>query len=349
MKLNINNNDMMKINKLLNTDENNHMMADFILDILDNNKEISKLVVDDNMFDTIMKYYRCDKDFKKQMKDLKFDKYLKCENIDKYTNNPYYKNIKIDDITDGNYQLTHKSFDKNELFLIDDIDVDDNFIEHTPLAFFNEKFDYLTLSSKDGLWMLISPHEINTMQKAIDNAYGKVLCLGLGLGYFAYMALIKDDVDSVTVIEKDAKIIDLFNKYIFPCFPDKKFEIINADAFTYLNNKLDYDYCFADLWFDVLDGLPLYMKLLKLEANNPSIIYDYWIEKSMIIMARRCMFTLIYNYMSGVDMPYDDIENFYDVLINDFDNKLKDVTIYSFGDVIKLLDDKYLKELLKSI
>lgn len=350
MKLNINNNDLMKINNLLNIDENNHMLSDFILDIIDNGKDISNNIKDgDNYFDAIMKYYHCDKDFKKLMKDLKFDKSIKELNYDKYANNPYFKNVKIGNIVDKNYKLEYQKYKSFEPFLVCDIEVDDIFNEHTTIGYFKNEYNYLTLSSNGNIWMLISPHEINTMQKAIDNAFGNVLCLGLGLGYFAYMVAIKDTVKSITIIEKDPEIIELFKKHILPYFPNIEINIICDDAISYLDRQLNYDYCFADLWYDVLDGMPLYNTLLKKEKNNPKMKYDYWIEKSMIIMARRCMLTLIYNYMNGIKMPYDIKENYYDEIINKFDDILKNYEIKSFSDVARLLHDDYLKSLIYQI
>ena len=60
--------------------------------------------------------------------------------------------------------------------------------------------------------MLITPNEIETMKKSISEATGNVLTYGLGLGYYAYMVSMKENVESVTIVEKDKEIIDLFKK-----------------------------------------------------------------------------------------------------------------------------------------
>ena len=42
--------------------------------------------------------------------------------------------------------------------------------------------------------MSLNPYEIRTMENAIITARGKVLTLGLGLGYYAYMVHLKEEV-----------------------------------------------------------------------------------------------------------------------------------------------------------
>lgn len=105
----------------------------------------------------------------------------------------------------------------------------------------------------------MSPNEVFTMEKPIKNAKGKVLTLGCGMGYFAYMASIKEDVESITIIELEQNVIDLFEKCILPQFENKdKIKIVKADAVEYLRNTEDgvYDYCFADIWIGIEDIAP---------------------------------------------------------------------------------------------
>lgn len=60
--------------------------------------------------------------------------------------------------------------------------------------------------------MSVSPNEVFTMEKIIKNAKGKVLTLGCGMGYFAYMVSLKEDVESITIVESEQSVIDLFEK-----------------------------------------------------------------------------------------------------------------------------------------
>ena len=61
----------------------------------------------------------------------------------------------------------------------------------------------------------------------------------------------KEDVESVTIIEKEQSVIDLFNEVILPSIPHgDKITVIKSDASEYLSSIDDglYDYCFADTW-----------------------------------------------------------------------------------------------------
>ena len=69
--------------------------------------------------------------------------------------------------------------------------------------------------------MSVTPNEVYTVQPAIDNAKGKVLTLGCGMGYFAYMASLKEEVESITIIELEQDVIDLFENSILPQFENK--------------------------------------------------------------------------------------------------------------------------------
>lgn len=67
--------------------------------------------------------------------------------------------------------------------------------------------------------MSVTPNEIETMRAPIARAHGRVLTFGLGIGYFAFMAASKADVESVTVVEREAAVIRLFTRLLLPQFP----------------------------------------------------------------------------------------------------------------------------------
>ena len=126
--------------------------------------------------------------------------------------------------------------------------------------------------------MAIKPNEIETMKKPIADAFGNVLVCGLGLGYYAYMISNKDTVNSITIIEKDQRVIKLFNDYILPQFENgHKIRIVNDDALIYLKEKapkIEYDFIFVDLWHDASDGVELYINTKKRrEQSSAAFIY----------------------------------------------------------------------------
>lgn len=197
----------------------------------------------------------------------------------KYESNDYYKNIKLNDINDENWSFKIKSYKPYELFVYNDLD-NINGKLYPKIGYFTSEYFYPCVLENNREWMLITPNEIETMNDSINDAFGNVLTYGLGLGYYQYMISNKDNVKSITIIEKDKKIIDLFNKYILPQFKYKnKIKIISEDALKYKYNN-EYDYVFVDIWHDPSDGVKLYKQMKKLE--KPNIKYSYWIEKTII-------------------------------------------------------------------
>ena len=71
------------------------------------------------------------------------------------------------------------------------------------------------------------------------SAFGNVLTFGLGLGYYAYMVSEKESVESVTIVEMNEDVIQLFKKYVLPQFKNaEKIKIIKADAFEYAQQHI---------------------------------------------------------------------------------------------------------------
>jgi spermidine synthase len=94
-----------------------------------------------------------------------------------------------------------------------------------------------------------------------------------------------DEVSSVTVVDVNPNVIELFNKYILPQFERRdKVRVILADAFEYAEKTApyeNYDYIYADTWHDVSDGVDMYNRFKALERFTPSAEHTYWIEKTM--------------------------------------------------------------------
>lgn len=212
-------------------------------------------------------------------------KMLKKQDKNVFTLNPYYQNIKFNKIRLGSIEFGSGKYKPFELFVYDDIVKLRDGRLLPQVGYFDEEFIYPAIYEKGILWMSVTPNEVNTMKEPIDNAFGNVLTFGLGLGYFAYMVSLKDEVKKVTVIESNEVTINLFKKYILPQFEFKdKIEIIKADAFSFAERNYKaggFDYVFADIWHDAGDGLECYKKFKKLEKLNPNMAYDYWIEKTI--------------------------------------------------------------------
>lgn len=270
-----------------------------------------------------------------------------------YTKDPYFQNVRPLEKKEGSLTLTYRTYKKEQGFVYDEIEVNPKtYEEKTPFGYFENPFKYLALSKNEETWMSVIPHEINTMRSLIKEAKGNVLVLGLGLGYYPYSLLLKEDVSHITVIEYDPEVIAIFKKSLLPFFPrQKELEIIEEDAFGYLAKERNFDYCFADLWHMPGDGLAMYLKLRKLEKTQKNTIFSYWIENSMLALIRRALIVLVSEEMfeDKQDEDYRYSETFDDTLINRLHFLLKDVSIKNIADLRRYLDIDGLKEIAKSL
>ena len=211
-----------------------------------------------------------------------FPKIIKEEKIEDYQDNPYLKNIKVKDVSLGDWEIKYTPLPKYSGFVSNDFKCDFEGRIYPQIGYFTKDYYYLSIYQNDRLWMSITPNEINTMKKPIENSFGHVTTLGLGLGYFAYMISLKTNVTKVDIIEIDENVIRLFLKYIYPFFPHpEKISIINMDALDYINMDFESDYVFCDLWHDVSDGLPLYKKISEIAKYHEDKIFEYWIYDTM--------------------------------------------------------------------
>lgn len=232
--------------------------------------------------------------------------------LDTFTNNPYYQALKNVSFEEDGWKLTTKKMKAYTLFPYDEqYHYGANSILKMSLGYFTKDYDYPTISLYDQEWMSLNPHEIRTMEMPIQVAKGKVLTLGLGLGYFAYMAHLKEEVEEVYIVEMDLELIKLFQKHLLPLFPYKeKIHIIKADALVYINqiNDRDYDFIFADLWHDVSDGLPMYIKLQERFSKFTYTKRHYWIENSLITYLRLLLIGVIKDECYKNKNEYDEIQ-----------------------------------------
>ena len=203
-----------------------------------------------------------------------------------YIENPYYRSIEIPKMTVGDWELKYDKYSPYEAFVYDDLRLEPDFKEIPCIGFFNEEFRFPVVMEHDHEWMAIKPNEIKTMQPAIDAVEGNIVTFGLGLGYFTYMASLREKVQSITVVERNNEVIQLFEHYILPQFRQKeKVEIVSADAFEYVRKQMPdrhFDYAFVDLWHDVSDGLELYLRMKKMEYFSCQTKFLYWIEDSLL-------------------------------------------------------------------
>ena len=209
-----------------------------------------------------------------------------------------------------------------------------NYAMKMALAMFKQDYIYPSICLYDTEWMSLNQHEIRTMEIPIQLARGKVLTLGLGLGYYAYMVSLKEEVKEVHIVEMDLELIQLFNKHLLPLFPHpEKIHIHKADAFYFIKDikDKDYDFIFSDLWHDASDGTDAYLKLKKHFINFKCTQCSYWIENSIISHLRM----MVINVMKH---EYYDLKEPLDEFSSGIKDKLVNYTIKTTNDIDSLLN-----------
>ena len=200
-----------------------------------------------------------------------------------YEADAYFRTVRPDSGAQGSIELVYETVEPMELFVADDFQVDRQRRVFAQLGWFDRAFSFPAIREDGRVWMTVTPNEINTIQPAVRQSHGNVLTYGLGLGYYAFHCLLKEDVTSVTVVENNPAVIDVFTRLLLPFFPRKEaLHIVQADAFDYAENVMPlkgFDTVFTDLWHDVADGIPLYKRMKALETPGPD--YLYWIEKTL--------------------------------------------------------------------
>ena len=200
-----------------------------------------------------------------------------------YEADAYFQAVKPAIGAKAGVDLVYERIEPMELFVADDFRQDAAGRILPQLGWFDRTFDFPAIREDGLVWMTVTPNEINTIQPAVRESRGKVLTFGLGLGYYAFHCLTKEDVESVTVVEKNPAVIEVFTQQLLPFFPRKDaLRIVQADAFDYAENVMpgeSFNTVFTDLWHDVADGIPLYQRMTALEVPGPR--YLYWIEKTL--------------------------------------------------------------------
>ncbi|MBQ7242640.1 MAG: hypothetical protein IJS52_00300 [Bacilli bacterium] len=269
-----------------------------------------------------------------------------------YQGNPYYQ--KVCSIVNkktkiGDWALEMKSYMPYQLFVYDEVLPSCPYASYSPIGFFKGAFPYPALSQKGTTYMSLIPHEINTMAEPIQKAHGRVLTMGLGMGYFAFMASRKDEVASVTVLERDPSVVSLFKKAFLPLFDHpEKVEILLLEDALLFEAKEPYDYLFADLHHDATDGLPLYIRLLRKKDLAKEV--DVWIEKAILEYMRRHVIALIGEESDGSsDAEYESVETFSDSLLRALHFHLKNYELSNQEQLAHLLSDETLRSIAETL
>lgn len=145
--------------------------------------------------------------------------------------------------------------------------------------------NYISLYGEDGIIMSNTPMEKRTNLEFCEKAHGDVLIGGLGIGLIVLAIQDKEDVESITVIEKEKDIIDL----VKPQLPlNNKVKIINSDVYDWEPDDKKYNCIYMDIWNFVNEDVyynemtPLvdkYDRYLVGKSNDENRFVKCWAEE----------------------------------------------------------------------
>jgi len=264
-----------------------------------------------------------------------------------FMTNPYLNNISLNNICIEDINLSKVFYKPNEFVFLNEPTQDKMLLKKYEIGIFDNMAYTYVLKNNDFVWMSINPMEINTSAAAIKNAYGDVLVLGGGLAYYPYMVSLKDNVNSITIVEGNKIIYNLLSAYILPQFPNKKVNIIYDDAYNNLDHlNKNYDCIYIDIWEDNVKGIEDYKKFVKYEKKYLNTRFDYWLENSIL----DSVIVNIYQYFSA-KLGTDEYQKFFSLVAPDLWNYLE-----SLNDLISrpeqidfYLSRQFAKDILKKM
>lgn len=208
--------------------------------------------------------------------------------VREFYRDPYLLNIFVPITEIGDFALRAVTYDRGEIFQHEMPDFESDIVVPR-LGFFPELVAFPSIYEGTVPWVSVCPSEISSMQTQIKRANGRVLVLGLGLGYYPYIVSGKANVSEITIVERQPEIIELFEKNILPQFADGgKIRIVRSDAYEFLDSVRvgQYDFCFADIWEGQMDGATSYLRIKEYEERLPGTEFTYWIEEQILSYLR---------------------------------------------------------------
>lgn len=101
----------------------------------------------------------------------------------------------------------------------------------------------------EGVWMSLTRMEIESHMPHLAAARGRVVVMGLGMGFALYNIARKPEIERVTIVERDPDMLELLNRTTdWQDWPGiEKVEFVIGDALLY-EPQGEVDFLYADIW-----------------------------------------------------------------------------------------------------
>jgi len=154
--------------------------------------------------------------------------------------------------------------------------------KNRPWRYYLADGKYVRLCDRSGCVMSDTDMEKRINRDFIRNANGDVFIAGLGIGLIVLPIQDKEEVKSITILEKYPEVIELVGKQL-PL--NSKVNIIQGDVFEYEFPKgTKFDTIYFDIWnyvnSDVYKEMQIlrkkYRKYKRFKTENPNVYINCW-------------------------------------------------------------------------
>ena len=185
------------------------------------------------------------------------------------------------------YQEMHKVLNENEIgnFKLEKFEINQ---DNRSFRCYIPDGKYIRLLDKSAGWndcvMSDTQMEKKTNRDFVMKANGDVFIAGLGIGMIVLPIQEKEDVRSITILEKYPEVIELVGNQL-PL--NEKVKILQGDVFDYEFPKgTKFDTIYFDIWNyvnkDVYEEMKVlkkrYRKYKRFATENPNVYMDCWAE-----------------------------------------------------------------------
>lgn len=182
-----------------------------------------------------------------------------------------YKNMTeiLKDGKAGDFELTHFEIGKNDLYAI---------LHGIPCG------KFIKLTHRGEVVMSDTAMEKRTNRDFVVKAHGNVLIGGLGIGLILLAIQDKEDIEQITVVEKNKEVIELVGNQL-PL--NSKVNIVNDDVFEY-KPLFKYNTIYMDIWNYINENIyndqmkPLisrYRRYLVPKSEDENRYIDCWCKR----------------------------------------------------------------------
>lgn len=263
--------------------------------------------------------------------------------LQEYTTNPYLQVLQNVEFSKNQSRLTHETIPAFRLFTsFEEYALGEKMALKLAYGFFDQDYTYPVLYLNAKKQFSLEPLEVKAMQVPLLIVKGKVLNLGLKLGYFAFMATLKEEVTEVHIVEEDLQLIALFKQYLLPLFAHpEKIHLHHAEALEFIKDIKDgdYNYIYSDLWCQAENGIETYLSLQETLCTFNLTKRFYWLENSLISQLRLLVIAVIKD-------AYNQNKSDYIGLKERINQSLASTTLTNSYELDTLLSIKGLRKLL---